>query len=77
VDAMDFDDSLPTACGCCANSGDPGVVPGAVHARARGRYQDTNALRPKSWIAGRKHGNLMVVGDDFQSIYSWRADYRT
>lgn len=41
-------------------------------------YQDTNTIQAE-WIdilAG-EHGNLMVVGDDFQSIYSWRgADYR-
>ena len=41
-------------------------------------YQDTNTIQAE-WIhllAG-KHRNLMVVGDDFQSIYSWRgADYK-
>jgi DNA helicase II / ATP-dependent DNA helicase PcrA len=41
-------------------------------------YQDTNVIQA-DWVdalAGR-HNNLLVVGDDFQSIYSWRgADFR-
>ena len=41
-------------------------------------YQDTNAIQEKlvRQLVGESE-NLMVVGDDFQSIYSWRgADYR-
>ncbi|OVE75505.1 hypothetical protein BVX97_04375 [bacterium E08(2017)] len=37
-------------------------------------YQDTNIIQAKlvDLLAGR-HKNVMVVGDDFQSIYSWRG----
>jgi DNA helicase-2/ATP-dependent DNA helicase PcrA len=37
-------------------------------------YQDTNRIQAElvDSIAGR-HGNVMVVGDDAQSIYSWRG----
>ena len=41
-------------------------------------YQDTNAIQAAlvNHLV-QSHGNLMVVGDDFQSIYSWRgADFR-
>jgi DNA helicase-2/ATP-dependent DNA helicase PcrA len=41
-------------------------------------YQDTNAIQAELvHLLVKQHGNLMVVGDDFQSIYSWRgADFR-
>ncbi len=40
-------------------------------------YQDTNKLQSSLIdLLGDGHGNVMVVGDDSQSIYSWRgADY--
>lgn len=41
-------------------------------------YQDTNALQADIvWWLGQEHRNVMVVGDDAQSIYSFRgADFR-
>ena len=41
-------------------------------------YQDTNTIQAELvHMLVREHGNIMVVGDDFQSIYSWRgADFR-
>ncbi len=41
-------------------------------------YQDTNRLQSDFIdILARRHRNVMVVGDDAQSIYSWRgADFR-
>jgi ATP-dependent DNA helicase UvrD/PcrA len=40
-------------------------------------YQDTNHIQSDFIdILGERHGNVMVVGDDAQSIYSWRgADF--
>jgi DNA helicase-2/ATP-dependent DNA helicase PcrA len=37
-------------------------------------YQDTNLVQADLVdLLGSKHGNVMVVGDDAQSIYSWRG----
>ncbi len=79
ANAMDFDDLLVKAHDLLAGEED-------VLARYRERfryilvdeYQDTNhaQYRIVNLLAGG-HRNLMVVGDDDQSIYSWRgADIR-
>lgn len=41
-------------------------------------YQDTNSLQFKlSQLLAETHKNIMVIGDDCQSIYSWRgANYK-
>jgi DNA helicase-2/ATP-dependent DNA helicase PcrA len=37
-------------------------------------YQDTNRIQSEIVeIIARRHGSIMVVGDDAQSIYSWRG----
>jgi DNA helicase-2/ATP-dependent DNA helicase PcrA len=37
-------------------------------------YQDTNLVQAELvHLLGSRHGNIMVVGDDAQSIYSWRG----
>jgi DNA helicase-2/ATP-dependent DNA helicase PcrA len=37
-------------------------------------YQDTNLVQADLVdLLGSRHGNIMVVGDDAQSIYSWRG----
>lgn len=77
--AMSFDDLLVNALKLCREHPE---VAGYYQDRFQhvlvDEYQDTNAIQG-AWIdiLARKHGNLFVVGDDFQSIYSWRgADYR-
>lgn len=79
LNAMDFDDLLVNGLMLFRNHPD-------VLDRYRERflyvmvdeYQDTNAIQSE-WVdqIASRHRNLLVVGDDFQSIYSWRgADFR-
>ncbi|HEX6940174.1 MAG TPA: UvrD-helicase domain-containing protein [Longimicrobiales bacterium] len=77
--AFDFDDLLVKPVELLA--ADEGVL---RHYRERfhfvlvDEYQDTNHAQYKFVeLLAREHGNLMVVGDDDQSIYGWRgADIR-
>jgi DNA helicase II / ATP-dependent DNA helicase PcrA len=73
--AMDFDDLLANGLRLFREFPDC-----LAHYRERfvhtlvDEYQDTNTIQA-TWVdmvAGPK-GNLLVVGDDFQSIYSWRG----
>jgi len=79
LDAMDFDDLLVQCLRLLNERADV-----REHYQERflhvlvDEYQDTNTLQAQivDRLAGR-HGNITVVGDDFQSIYGWRgADYR-
>lgn len=77
--AMDFDDLLVN--GLVLFREHPDVLE-SYQRRFRhvlvDEYQDTNPIQA-AWVdaVSGLHKNLMVVGDDFQSIYSWRgADFR-
>ena len=79
ANAFDFDDLLVYAYLLLKNHPD---VLKAYQERFRyilvDEYQDTNhAQYAITKLLAAKHGNIMVVGDDDQSIYSWRgADIR-
>ncbi|MDR2196743.1 MAG: UvrD-helicase domain-containing protein [Coriobacteriales bacterium] len=79
ADAMDFDDLLLGAWLLLRDNPD---VLAAYQGRFRyllvDEYQDTNHAQYRiSTLLAQAHRNLMVVGDDDQSIYSWRgADVR-
>jgi len=77
--AMDFDDMLTKALELLRNHRD-------VRERYQEQflhvlvdeYQDTNVIQAEIVdIVATRHRNVLVVGDDFQSIYSWRgANFR-
>ena len=75
ANAMDFDDLLVKAFELLAKN--PQVLD-AYQERFRqisvDEYQDTNGVQYAiTNLLARKYRNLMVVGDDDQSIYSWRG----
>ena len=79
ANAMDFDDLLVNAYKLLSRHAD---VLERYQERFRqisvDEYQDTNHVQYKiTNLLAERYGNLMVVGDDDQSIYSWRgADIR-
>lgn len=75
ANAMDFDDLLMNTVELFRKFPD---VLGSYQARFRyihvDEYQDTNhAQYTITQLLAARHRNLMVVGDDDQSIYSWRG----
>jgi DNA helicase-2/ATP-dependent DNA helicase PcrA len=75
ANAMDFDDLLLHLYGLLT---DEHELRRSISERFRyvlvDEYQDTNALQDGIVrLIGEKHGNVLVVGDDAQSIYSFRA----
>lgn len=75
ANAMDFDDLLLRAYQLLSKNAD---VLDAYQERFRyisvDEYQDTNHVQYAiTNLLASKYGNLMVVGDDDQSIYSWRG----
>lgn len=73
ANAMDFDDLLSKTLELLTLSPEIAEQLQFQHVLVD-EYQDTNRLQSElvDRLAAR-HGNLMVVGDDAQSIYSWRG----
>ena len=79
IGAMDFDDLLLNWKRLLAEFPDVhGEVSGRFQHVLVDEYQDTNAIQGELVdLMASVHGNLMVVGDDCQSIYRFRgAEYR-
>ncbi len=75
TNSMDFDDLLTKTYELLANN--PEIAARYQHQFQFilvDEYQDTNKIQADfiDLLAG-EHGNIMVVGDDAQSIYSWRG----
>lgn len=75
ANAMDFDDLLSKTLELFLTAEDVAAI---YQDRFRhvlvDEYQDTNRIQSELVdLIARGHGNIMVVGDDAQSIYSWRG----
>jgi DNA helicase II / ATP-dependent DNA helicase PcrA len=75
ANAMDFDDLLIRTNQLLRNHPEIGEhYREQFHHVLVDEYQDTNLVQADLVdLLGSKHGNIMVVGDDAQSIYSWRG----
>ncbi len=75
ANAMDFDDLLVNAVRLLEENEDLRVLYGQKFEYILvDEYQDTNALQSRLIdLLAIEHGNITVVGDDAQSIYSWRG----
>lgn len=73
--AMDFDDLLSKTLELFQTAQDVAeIYQEQFHYVLVDEYQDTNRLQSELIdLIARRHGNIMVVGDDAQSIYSWRG----
>ena len=62
-------------CECCSSTNtSPGFTGGNSNSFWCDEYQDTNKIQADFIdVLAREHQNVMVVGDDAQSIYSWRG----
>ena len=79
MDVMDFDDLLVNGLRLLKECSDVReFYQEQFHHVLVDEYQDTNLLQAKIIdILADRNRNVMVVGDDFQCIYSWRgADFR-
>ena len=75
ANAMDFDDLLIRTNQLLNDHADvAGHYREQFHHVLVDEYQDTNLVQSDLvHLLGGRHGNIMVVGDDAQSIYSWRG----
>ncbi len=73
---LDFDDLLRLAVQLLRDEEVARMVGSRYRYVMVDEYQDTNRLQGEiAYLLARAHGNIMVVGDDAQSIYGFRGAY--